>query len=415
MKNKLLASILAGLTILSLVAFAPLASADRGGRDNRGDRDDDRVNRGQIISSFVQGLNSGSGSVNSGRDRDDEDEDFNDDRDENRGRGNVGAAISDARIQVLERLIALIQEQIQILLARLNEIRGDVNASLIISSVAATEIKTTEAKIIWLTNRIADSKVYFSTSSPVDLTSARTKSKGALEFSHRVSLDELSPNITYFFIVESRDNSNNVVRSAQFSFATLASSGAPVISSVSASSIATSSVTISWTTNIAATSKIYFSTSSPVILASASVVSDLGLVTSHSFNLPGLNASTTYYFVVESVNASSSVTRFAQLSFNTLSVAAPVISTISVSGISSSTATISWTTNTLSTSKIYYSTSTPVNLATALTASNSSLVTSHSLGLTGLATSTNYFFIVESVDAISNASRSSQFSFLTTL
>jgi len=413
MKNKLLASILAGLTILSLVAFAPLASADKGGRDK------DKNNRGQIISSFVQSLNSGSGSINSNRDRDDddEDEDLNDDRDENRGRGNVGAVISDARIQVLERLIALIQEQIQILLARLNDLRGDASASLVVSSVAASEIKTTEAKIVWLTNRIADSKVYFSTSSPVDLASARTKSKGALEFSHRVSLDELSPNTTYFFIVESRDNSNNIIRSAQFSFATLAISGTPVISFVSASNIATSSATISWTTNIAATSKIYFSTSSPVILASASVVSDLGLITSHSFNLPGLNASTTYYFVVESVNASSSVTRPAQLSFNTLSVAAPVISTISVSGISSSTATISWTTNTLSTSKIYYSTSTPVNVLSTSTpaALDNALVISHSMVLTGLGASTNYFFIVESVDVISNMSRSSQFSFLTTL
>ena len=190
---------------------------------------------------------------------------------------------------------------------------------------------------------------------------------------------------------------------------------APVISSVSASSIATSSATISWVTNVAGTSKVYLSTSSPVILASASVVSDLGLVTNHSFNLPGLNASTTYYFVVESVNASSSVIRSAQLSFNTLSVAAPVISVISVSGISSSTATISWTTDTLSTSKVYFSTSTPVNVLSAQTASSSALVTSHLIVLTGLSANTNYYFVIESVDVISNVSRSSQFSFLTTL
>ncbi|MCR4275645.1 MAG: fibronectin type III domain-containing protein [Candidatus Wolfebacteria bacterium] len=426
MKKKLLASILAGLTILSLVAFAPFASADRGGReDKRGgrDRDDDNLNlnRGQMISSFVRGLNSGPGSINSGRDRDDDDDDDDEDlndRDENRGRGNVGAGISDGRIQALERLIVLIQEQIQILLARLNELRGDVNTVLTISSVAATEIKITEAKVVWLTSRSADSKVYFSTASPVDLATARTKSKGGLEFSHRVSLDGLSPNTTYFFIVESKDTSNNVVRSAQFSFTTLSvgvDNAAPILSSLIVTNIASSSAEVKWVTNKSATSKAYFSTSSPVNLGTALTVVDASLVTSHSLRLTGLSASTTYFFVVESFDAASSVTRSAQLSFNTVSAAAPVISVISVSGLSSSTATISWTTDTLSTSKVYFSTSTPVNVLSAQTASSSALVTSHLIVLTGLSANTNYYFVIESVDVISNVSRSSQFSFLTTL
>ena len=64
---------------------------------------------------------------------------------------------------------------------------------------------------------------------------------------------------------------------------------------------------------------------------------------------------------------------------------APVISSISTSGISSTTASVSWLTNEPSTSKLYYGTTTPVNFVTALAVSNSSLVTSHTLGLTGLA------------------------------
>ncbi len=80
----------------------------------------------------------------------------------------------------------------------------------------------------------------------------------------------------------------------------------------------------------------------------------------------------------------------------------PVNSSVSVTNIATTTATISWVTDEAATSKIYYSTATPVNLLSALTVSNSSLVTSHILGLTGLTASTTYHYILESKDAIGN-------------
>lgn len=92
----------------------------------------------------------------------------------------------------------------------------------------------------------------------------------------------------------------------------------------------------------------------------------------------------------------------------------PVISAISTSNISSTTVMISWLTNEPSTSKIYYATTTPVNFATALTVSNSSLVTSHTFGLTGLASSTTYYFALESKDAVLNTATTSTQSFVTT-
>lgn len=80
----------------------------------------------------------------------------------------------------------------------------------------------------------------------------------------------------------------------------------------------------------------------------------------------------------------------------------PVNSSVSVTNIATTTATISWQTNEAATSKIYYGTATPVNLLSALTVSNSSLVTSHVLGLTGLTASTTYYYVLESKDAIGN-------------
>ncbi len=324
MKNKLFSILMAGLLVLPLVelisstnrAFADNEHGKRvseAARENKGTKGE----HGSFVSSIAR--------QNNGHD-DEGDEDENDNNDNERDEHDSNATstststpeiINNNSLQALERFIVYLQQQIQVLIERLNQFRGGIVA--------------------------------------------------------------------------------------------------PVISSVSASPVATSSAAISWTTNVAAMSKVYFSTSSPVILASAIIVSDPGLVTGHSLNLTGLSASTTYYFIVESVDASSSVTKSAQFSFKTLSVAAPVISMISVSSVSSSTATISWITDTLSTTKIYYSTSTPVNIASASAASSSTLVTSHSMVLTGLNANTNYFFIIESVDAISNTSRSNQFSFLTSL
>ena len=194
---------------------------------------------------------------------------------------------------------------------------------------------------------------------------------------------------------------------------------APVISTVSVSNISTASASILWQTNESATSKIYFSTTTPVNLSTALTISNNSLVGSHALTLTGLASSTTYYYVVESKDAALNTSITSTQSFVTAAppvadTVAPVISAISTSNISSTTAMISWQTNELATSKLYYGTTTPVNLGTALTISNNSLVTSHSLGFAGLASSTIYYYVLESVDAALNTATTSTQSFVTT-
>lgn len=95
-------------------------------------------------------------------------------------------------------------------------------------------------------------------------------------------------------------------------------------------------------------------------------------------------------------------------------VTAPTISNIAVSNLATSTATVAWTTNENATGKVYYATSSPVDLSTAPTMSDTSLVTSHSFGLTGLATSTTYYYVLESKDAAANTATTSAQSLVTT-
>ncbi len=93
---------------------------------------------------------------------------------------------------------------------------------------------------------------------------------------------------------------------------------------------------------------------------------------------------------------------------------APIISQWSVSNVSSSTAQISWNTNETATSKVWYGTTTPVVLAApTLSVSNTTLVSGHTLSLTGLTASTTYHYVIESRDAANNAATTSAASFTT--
>ncbi|RJR12547.1 hypothetical protein C4585_03510, partial [Candidatus Parcubacteria bacterium] len=190
----------------------------------------------------------------------------------------------------------------------------------------------------------------------------------------------------------------------------------PTISAIQ-STATHQSATITWITNESATGKVYHGTTTPLNLGSAQTVSHASLQTGHSLSLSGLSASTTHYFVVESKDNKGNTATSTEHSFTTSAApdtTAPTITAVSVSGVSSTTATVSWTTNENANSKVYYGTVTPLVLGSASTTSAGALVTSHSLPITGLTASTTYYMIVESKDAANNAALSSETSFSTT-
>ena len=92
---------------------------------------------------------------------------------------------------------------------------------------------------------------------------------------------------------------------------------------------------------------------------------------------------------------------------------APVISVIGISP-ATSTAVVSWTTNENSDSKVWFGTTTPVSTGSTANVSASTLISSHLISLSGLATSTTYYFVVGSTDASGNSATSSTNSFVTT-
>ena len=88
----------------------------------------------------------------------------------------------------------------------------------------------------------------------------------------------------------------------------------------------------------------------------------------------------------------------------------PTLSAIAAGNLTSSGATVTWTTNEASTTQVQYGTTTNYGSSTSL---NSSLVTSHSAALSGLNAGTTYHFRVVSTDASGNQAVSSDFTFTT--
>jgi subtilisin/minor extracellular protease Epr len=77
---------------------------------------------------------------------------------------------------------------------------------------------------------------------------------------------------------------------------------------------------------------------------------------------------------------------------------APIITNINNAAVEATSATITWTTNEASNSTVRYS----KDKSNFGEESNSALVTSHTVGLTGLSPSTNYYYEVKSSDAAEN-------------
>src|SRR5712664_2068049 len=88
----------------------------------------------------------------------------------------------------------------------------------------------------------------------------------------------------------------------------------------------------------------------------------------------------------------------------------PVISGVSVGSITTTGAIVSWTTDVVATSQVEYGTTTAYGSLTTL---GSTLVTSHSVALTGLSTSTLYHYRVRSKNSSGIESISGDFAFQT--
>jgi hypothetical protein len=191
----------------------------------------------------------------------------------------------------------------------------------VISNLAVTP-NSVKALITWRTDEPSDSTVFWGTTPNLDVTSSSTLSATGNNRvkDHAMIITNLSASTTYYVVVRSKDASGNVSTSSEISFRTNSlptDATAPVISEL-AYMPATTTVAVSWKTNENASSRVYFSTTSPVATASTTAnVFDATLRQNHLLTVSGLTASTTYYFAVESVDASGNKTATPTFMVNT--------------------------------------------------------------------------------------------------
>jgi len=110
----------------------------------------------------------------------------------------------------------------------------------------------------------------------------------------------------------------------------------PVISDVQTATTTAISTIVTWTTDLPATSKVAYSTTTPV---SSTIVSDDTPVTNHSIELIDLSPNTTYYFYTESSDKYGNIATSTEQQFQTLlgsDTEAPVIDSFTIPATSTS-------------------------------------------------------------------------------
>jgi chitinase len=136
---------------------------------------------------------------------------------------------------------------------------------------------------------------------------------------HTANLSGLLPATTYHYVIAATDAAGNRTLSTDATFVTLAApdTTAPVISALSFSATASTSASVSWSTNESARSVVYFGTTTPLSTGTASAWTDAAFATSHTAALSGLAASTTYYMIVEAKDASGNTSLSSEFSLKT--------------------------------------------------------------------------------------------------
>jgi len=330
----------------------------------------------------------------------------------------------------------------------------------VISSVSAGNISSSGATITWTTDESSDSQVeYGLTTSYGNTTSLNT----SLVISHSVSLSALSASTLYHYRVKSKDASGNLAVSGDFTFTTSSGGGGGGgnIAPLATASASSQNVNQGQTANKAidgvvggwpgdptkewasdnesngAWLQLNFSQSysiDKVVLYDRPNVytqvlgAQLTFSSGSPVNVGALNnagAAATVTFSARTITwLRFTVTNSAgdDLGLAEIEVfdsgggggggdtTPPVISSVSAGNISSSGATITWTTDESSDSQVEYGLTTSYGNTTSL---NTSLVISHSVSLSGLNASTLYHYRVKSNDASGNLAVSGDFTFTT--
>jgi hypothetical protein len=280
---------------------------------------------------------------------------------------------------------------------------GDVTPPAI-SGVASSSITGSAAAISWTTDEASDSQVDYG---PTIAYASSTAVNASMVTSHVITLTGLVDATQYHYRVRSRDAAGNAAVSTDFTFST-PDGTAPAVAITAPAAGATVSGTVTVSANA----------TDNVAVAGVQFKLDgvnLGAEDTTAPYAASWNASTAsngpHTLTAVARDGAGNVRTSAAVTVTVSNdVTGPVISAVASSNVTTSGATITWTTDEASDSQVDYGTTTAYGSSSVV---NTSTVTSHAVALSGLVSTATYHFRVRSRDVAGNQAISGDFIFTT--
>lgn len=275
-----------------------------------------------------------------------------------------------------------------------------------ITNVSSGNITETTAVITWTTDELGNSTVYYGNSTELDLS----ESSSDFTLNHTINLGNLTSGTLYYYRVSSTNQSGNTTISpGNETFYTFNTEPYPPrIWGVSVGDITDTSATVTWMTDRLADSAVEYGKT----LSLGQSIYDFALVLNHTIILPALEPSTLYHFRVISTNQYGNTTTDSNgpdfYTFTT-GLPPPTISGVGVTNVIDTSVTVTWTTNQLGNSSVFYGTTT----ALGDIASSPEVSDNHAINLTGLIPDTLYYYRVSTTNTEGRTSVSPEDDFYT--
>lgn len=273
----------------------------------------------------------------------------------------------------------------------------------VISEVSNVSLLSNAATIGWTTNELATSTLEYGTTTSYG--SSATLDATAL-LVHDATILGLTPNTTYHYCIHATDLAGNVTNSCGHTFATTVApltpdTTAPVISNVASLSLGENEATIAWDTNEVAISTLEYGTTtsygSHVTLSGSALLA-------HEATVTGLSANTTYHYCIHAAdisgNARSSCSTFTTAAQQVVTdTTPPNITSVAVAPITTTSATVAFTTDEIANTQIEYGTTEGYGMMTTF---DPNLALTHAVQISSLTPNTLYHYRIITSDQLGN-------------
>jgi len=274
------------------------------------------------------------------------------------------------------------------------------------SGPTVSSITTKKATITWATDRTADSRVQYGTSTGSYFTEEVSNSSHVT--SHTITLTNLSAGTTYYYKAKYTDEDGNTGASSENTFTT---DPAPVVKNVSAKSIGITNTILEFTVTSATKVKIYYGPTTS--FGGLKEMSTSLIETTYTSDLTGLSDGTKYYYKIDTVDEENEEYQGTILDFETLPMPKISLATLhEAKGAATPTVLVTWDTNTAISSIVtFYPKSDPAKTRDEIDVNLKS--GAHTMFVRNLIPNSDYLFIISGRDKIGTEAQSSTISYTT--